>query len=329
MKNGRARITEVIHGLTRNGFNVQRTPLHRAWFDLLRLSPSYELARRYRQSKGRVSPEDKQRLPKDFDQVLAVFDDLGAVQNTSFRRWWIDHGLRNLGSPGDRPESRLLFVADGSGKVGSKLLNVARHFDTVWIDAGCPPTMVLALPLNVTRQQALREVKQLFEQRMVEPWSPTPPKYSMSRERAHEKNVLDAVRVLWIRTARPDFRLWQVGVAAKISKTYGSQFDISKTKRTANNSEELRTLEMLTSRKYRLGRWLAENAARGLFPLQSEPDHEVAFDPKEFHQILTETVQWERREKAGMLAEAEAVRMLDKGVLRRDTSTNTPGQRGN
>jgi hypothetical protein len=177
----------------------------------------------------------------------------------------------------------------------------------------------LALPLNMTRQQALREVKQLFEQRMVKPWSPTPPKYSISRERAHEKNVLDAVRVLWIRTARPDFRLWQVGVAAKISKTYGSQFDISKTKRTANNSVELRTLEMLTSRKLRLGRWLAENAARGLFPRQTEPAHPVAFYPKEFHEIITETVKWERREKARMLDEAEAMRSRARKVVAKAT----------
>jgi Flp pilus assembly protein CpaB len=114
--------------------------------------------------------------------------------------------------------------------------------------------------------------------------------------------------VLMIRAARPSYKLWQVGVEAKISKTYSAKFDVKTTKRTVTNSEELRTLEMLTSRKYRLGKWLAENAARGLFPLQSKPDHEVAFDPKEFNQILTETVQWERREKARILAEAEVTR---------------------
>jgi len=114
--------------------------------------------------------------------------------------------------------------------------------------------------------------------------------------------------VLMIRAARPNYKLWQVGVEAKISKTYSAKFDVKTTKRTVANSEELRTLEMLTSRKYRLGKWLAENAARGLFPLQTEPAHAVAFDPKEFNQITTETVQWERREKARMLAEAAATK---------------------
>ena len=86
--------------------------------------------------------------------------------------------------------------------------------------------------------------------------------------------------VLMIRAARAEYKRWQVGVEAKFSKTYSAKFDMKTTKRTAMNSEELRTLEMMTSRKYRLGKWLAENAARGLFPCQTEPAHAAAFDPK-------------------------------------------------
>ena len=48
-----------------------------------------------------------------------------------------------------------------------------------------------------------------------------------------------------------------------------------------------------------------------MFPCQTEPAHAVAFDPKEFSQIIRETVRWEKREKAWMLAETEAMgRML-------------------
>lgn len=175
MENTRKRVTSALHELARHGFNIQRTVLHRAWFDLLRLSPSYELASRYRRSKGKISTEDKRRLPKDFDQVLTVFDDLGAVQNTSFSRWWIDHGLRNFGSAGDRPESRLLFVADGQRDAKSQLARVSKHFDEVWPDAGRPPTLVLALPLNLTRRQALREVKQLLNSEWWNPGVPLHP----------------------------------------------------------------------------------------------------------------------------------------------------------
>jgi hypothetical protein len=251
MENHRRRVPSALHVLARHGFNIQRTALHRAWFDLLQLSPSYELAKKCRQTKGKISPEDNRRLPKDFSQVLAVFDDLGAGEDTSFSRWWIDHGMRNSDSPSDRPESRLLFMADRERDAKSQPARVSKHFDEVWPDAGCSLTLVLALPLHLTRRQALKEVKQLFEQRMVDPWSPTPPKYSMSREQAHQRNMLDALRVLWIRTTRPDFRLWQVGVAVKINKTYGSKFHVNTTKRTTMNGEELRTLEMMTSRKYR------------------------------------------------------------------------------
>jgi hypothetical protein len=53
-----------------------------------------------------------------------------------------------------------------------------------------------------------------------------------------------------MRAAKPDFKLWQVGVEANISKSYSTRFDSKTTKRNATNSEELRHLEMMTSRKY-------------------------------------------------------------------------------
>jgi hypothetical protein len=43
-------------------------------------------------------------------------------------------------------------------------------------------------------------------------------------------------------------------------------------------------------------------------PCQTEPAHAVTFDPKEFHEIITDTVKWERGEKARMLAEAEKMK---------------------
>lgn len=294
---------------SRGGFFAEAHSSYRLLFQFLRLSPSYELARRYRLLEGRLAKEDQQRLPEDFKQVLAVYDDLGDVQQSFFRTWWLDRGLRCFGSPGVMPKTHLLFKAKlGDAVTDTKLNALNHHFRTQWKDENQPDVMVLAMPLNLTRQRALKEVKRLFDEHIAPKLVPAKPKYDLVTRDMHRQNIIDAMSVVMIRAARLNYRLWQVGAEAKISKTYSAKFDIKTTKRTAVNSEEMRTLEMLTSRKYRLGKWLAENAARGLFPCQTEPANAVAFDPKEFHQIITETWKWERHEKARMLAEAEAMK---------------------
>jgi len=300
---------------SRGGFFAEAHSSYRLLFQFLRLSPSYELARRYRLTGGKLAKEDQQRLPKDFKQVLAVYDDLGDVQRTFWRPWWLDRGIRCFGSPGDMPETRLLFKAkNGDAVTDDKLYWLNHYFKTQWKEENQPDVMVLSVPLNLTRQRALKEVKRLFDQHIVAKLVPAKPKYDLVTKDMHRQNIIDAMTVLMIRAARPDHKLWQVGVEAKISKTYSAMFDVKTTKRTPMNSDELRTLEMMTSRKYRLGKWLAENAARGLFPCQTEPAHAVAFDPKEFHEIITETVKWERREKARMQAEAEKIKRRQASV---------------
>ena len=59
--------------LSTGGWSADSSKLYRLWFELLALSPSYELAKRYRQQNGKLSKEDKDRKPADFEAVLKVF----------------------------------------------------------------------------------------------------------------------------------------------------------------------------------------------------------------------------------------------------------------
>jgi hypothetical protein len=97
--------------LSIGGWSADPNKLYRLWFELLALSPSYELAKRYRLQSGKLSKEDKDRKPADFEAVLKVFDDFGDVQKLFFKEWWTNRGLKLLGSPGNRPETKLLFKA--------------------------------------------------------------------------------------------------------------------------------------------------------------------------------------------------------------------------
>lgn len=289
--------------LSRRGMTADDSPLYRLWFEILSLSPSYELARRFREYKGRLSKEDRARLPANFEEVLRIYDDFGDVQRMYFRDWWLDRGIGLLGSRGDRPETELLFkVPQGQRPDKSRLERPAWYFSTVWHEAQQPDVMVLAVPLNIGRQKALREVKRLIDQHAVPVYEPPPPQYKLADKDMHNQSILDAVRVLYVRAAKPDYKLWQVGVAAQISKTYSKMFDVAKTKRNAMNSEEIRSLEMMTSRKLRQARRLAENAARGIFPSMKEPDHMVDFAPEELQQVIAAQLKWRKDENKKLAA---------------------------
>jgi hypothetical protein len=48
---------------------------------------------------------------------------------------------------------------------------------------------------------------------------------------------------------------------------------------------------MMTSRKYRQARFIAENAARGIFPSMKKPAHMVEFDPQEFKRVIADKIR--------------------------------------
>jgi hypothetical protein len=81
-------------------------------FVLLRISPSYELARKA--AKGLLTSEEKDRLPRDFRKVTETYKLVGDVQRVRFRMWWAARGLRLFGSPGDAPSVQLLGLTHAS-----------------------------------------------------------------------------------------------------------------------------------------------------------------------------------------------------------------------
>jgi hypothetical protein len=280
------------------GFNAKPHDFHRLWFEFLLLSPSYHLARRFRAKNGQLSAEDLERLPRDFDQVLAVYDDFGDLQKTFFKPWLRDRGLRLFGIPGDRVSVKLLAKVDDSDDIKANLAPklVKKYFQSRWVNQSRPRVMLLSIPLEGGKTQTIKEVKAFLEANLVHRAEQSSPKYDLMNKGMHRQNVIDAMAVLYIRAAKPAFKLWQVGVEAKVSPTYSELFDSKTTKRNSANSDDFRILEMMTARKLKLAKSLVENAARGRFPDASDPPHMVDFDPKEFKQIISQRNRWIKQE---------------------------------
>ena len=59
--------------------------------EFLRISPSYELARKDR-NEG-LSAEDRLSLPSDYQEVLKTYDEFGDVRKIPFETWWTTTGI--------------------------------------------------------------------------------------------------------------------------------------------------------------------------------------------------------------------------------------------
>jgi hypothetical protein len=267
--------------------------MYRLWFQMLRLSPSYELARRFRAENGNLSTQDQARLPEDFDLVLAVYDDFGDLNRSHFSDWWLDCGLQLFGSKGKAPKVSPIAKIQHDD-VDQKLIGQAikQHLNGEWLEQNQPNSLLLSVPLNQTREQILKQVKQLLDQHIEQKHISKPAKYKLANNNVHVQNVSDAVQVLLVRALNPDWELWKVGVGSKLSKKLSGKFNVNTTRRTDNNFDDLRNLESMTSRKYKIARNISENAARGIFPSLLTCEHAVAFDPYEFQKIFIERRQW-------------------------------------
>ena len=93
-----------MHDFRKDRFWATKVAFYMLWMEYLAISPSYELARRFR-TDG-LSPDEVNALPKDFSEVLAVYDDLGDVQRVIFRPWWKDRALAVFGHEGTKPRVR-------------------------------------------------------------------------------------------------------------------------------------------------------------------------------------------------------------------------------
>ena len=275
---------------------VEMPVLYQYWFEYLRLSPSYELARRYRLEK--LSATDKKRLPKDFDQVLKVFDDFGNLQQQLFKPWWVKTGLTLMGTPTKRPTPKSVAKLTSNKDQKKVLENVEKYLRNDWVEIGEPETLLLAIPLNIKRSRLMTEITQILSDSISNKPTQVKAQYQLLRKKTHLQTLKIGIKTLWIRALRPDGELWRIGAETEISKTYSKEVDAKTIKKTVLTSQARQMLTIMTSRALLNATMVAENAARGIFPSNAKHPNAVKFDSHEFHQVLAQHTAWTKREIA-------------------------------
>ncbi len=300
--------SKSVKSLTKaDGLWATKVRFYLIWLEYLALSPSYELARRYR--AGTISESEKANLPKDFDRVLAVYDDLGDVQQVLFEPWWRETGIRFFGSQGSAPQVRRI----GTLKLGKKCTksasgNLESYIADTWAEHGKQPTLIAAIPVGMQKSKVLKAVSALLdkyseEDRILR----TEPKYKLLGKRQNAKALFAYLFVVFIRSVMHKEELWRVGARAKISFSYSKSLDYkSEVERGGPKSHERIMLAIMTSRALLRGRLIAENAARGVFPSYAPLPEAMEFDFPKLYKLISRRDKWQKAERLRMAELAKA-----------------------
>lgn len=257
------------------------------WFEYLALSPSYELARKFR--AGQLTDADKAKLPVDFDTVLAVYDDLGDVQAVLFETWWLETAIPLFGYQGEKPRvARVSLLKPDTIEPAVELKSSAQGYvEGAWHKQGQQTTLVLAIPVGLPKAQIAKQVA-AFVEKLPEAERQTvsrPPKYKLVKRKLDSKSLFKYIMCMWLKANAPKVALWRLGVHAKVSSTYSSRLDPMAKLPRHQQTDDRNALKILTSRALNRAHMMAENAARGLFPTYTKCADAVAPDWREIDRL--------------------------------------------
>jgi hypothetical protein len=264
------------------------------WMEYLAVSPSYELARRYR--AGILTDEEHARLPEDFDAVLAVYDDLGDVQRVSFLDWWSERGLTVFGYEGAKPRVQRIDTLR-SNRHRKAAERVQNFIEEDWIEQGQPNAVLVSIPVGLTKTQITRQLGKMLaryeEEQRVLPQRRA--KYPLLGTRQRKDTLFRYLFVIWVRCAMPRQALWRVGARARVSDTYSRELDAGARIARGEQVYDRSVLAVLTSRAWSRGMALAENAARGRFPSYDVPEHAAAPDVHALWAMIASRRRWKKQ----------------------------------
>ena len=234
--------------------------------DYLRLSPTYELARRFR--NGDLSSAEKRLLPADFDLVLKTYDDFGDVNQSSFDNWWRSTGIYLYGSEFVKPSVRKIAEIEQDQAYELEFSRaLVQYFKTARVQEGNGSALILAVPLGMKKQQALREIGKLIDGAGViaAPIGVKKLARPVKAKRFRLDPLIRGYYLLRSRATESKLELWRLGVMYKISPRNAKGLDVNAKRLSSHTADQRIRMASLTSRALKKAQYVCENAARGKF----------------------------------------------------------------
>lgn len=257
------------------------------FYEYLRISPTYELARVA--CEVGLTKEAELTLPKDFNQVVETFRLLGNVRDLSFSAWLARCKHDVFGEQHDWPITRVFATVKSGDRGDAELVKLGfeNNYQSFRQAEGNAPVMIAAIPLNTTWSEVQKQLRQYwavygFGTSPLKPNDQAPePKIAFSGVSLRTDGLIKGLRLVKVRAANPREVLWRVGLMAEVSEPYNNSPELSlasgRKVATEQEDDERRLLTRITSRILLRAQTVAENVARGRFPCYA-PVEKLPFD---------------------------------------------------
>lgn len=275
-------------------------------FEYLRISPSYALATKFSKERTpsaiqakeiaelygkslneKLTKKESQQLLKDFQEVQTTYSEIGDVVETDFANWWLLKGQDLYGYDTAKPRIHCLLNLEKGERFSNKHEGtISKHFSTTYLQEGSPATLVLTVPLGITRTKQLSLIAAMLKSiPNPMPIKSAKTKKPLTAQRLRSAPLMKGLGLLWGKAVNPKFQLWRLGASCKVSKKYQAFLDPVNSKRTESNVDARSTLAILTHRMLEKAQLTAEHAARGRFPCDEKCCLPI-FDPEYVYKRL-------------------------------------------
>ena len=146
----------------------------------------------------------------------------------------------------------------------------------------------------------MRQLRKLLDEANLEPIYQPQATYMLENNKMRYRRLLAGLRLVYMRSARPNDALWRIATRAKISTTHNTLDPLAQRKE-AKTADARRMLTIMASRLLHDVLVMSENAAQGIFP-SLQATSVISFDYETLANRIKQNNQWEKTRKAELLA---------------------------
>jgi hypothetical protein len=206
-----------------------------------------------------------------FDAVISAHSTYGDIYRP-YADWYLSIGFKIFDNFLNRQRVELL------GKINSQMHRQTsnesfmkrfnRLIDRANNDPEFSETLVISIPLNLTKKLVYEQLKKMLEWEYIFSYEKDM-SYRRKKPLASKRERLSPLqmklRLLMYKALHPDETLWELGLRANVSPTYTKKLSNPKLAKDIRNTTRIH-LAALTNRALRSAQYIAEHAAHDVFP---------------------------------------------------------------